>query len=98
VLYGVDVDTGEVLFTRKVPRDFNLNTSVNRHGNNEFRLGPDGRVWTYLSDRLVRIEPSDAGVEVLGVVSPPGRIAFAGGDVYLAGTTEVRVIRGLAGR
>ncbi len=98
VLYGVDIDAGQVLFTKKVPRDFSLNTSVNRHGNNDFRIGPSGRVWTYLGDRLVRIDPADATVEVIGSVSPPGRIAFSGADLYLGGTTDVRVIRNIVAR
>ena len=55
-------------------------------------------MWTWLGDRLIRIEPSDASIEVVGSVSPPGRIAFAGDDLYLAGTTEVRVIRDIVAR
>ena len=98
LLYGVDIATGEVLFTKQVPRDSQFNESSDRHGRTDFRLGPDGRVWTWLGDRLIRIDPSDASIEVVGSVSPPGRIAFAGDDLYLAGTTEVRVIRDIVAR
>ena len=93
--YGVDITAGEVLFTKKVPRDFQFNEGTITYGRTEFRLGPDGKVWAWLGDRLIRIDPADASIEVLGVVSPPGRIAFAGEDIYLAGTDEVRVIRGV---
>jgi len=97
LLYGVDVATGEVLLRKPVPGSFRLDTSTNRHGANEYRVGPDGNVWAYVGDVLVRIHPEDVRVEVLGRVSPPGRVAFAGDDVYLCGTNELRVIRGIAG-
>lgn len=97
LLYGVDVATGQVLFTKPLPGSFRLDTTTNRHGGNEYRVGPDGNVWAYIGDVLVRIHPEDVRIEPLGRVSPPGRIAFAGEDVYLAGTEELRVIRGIAG-
>ncbi len=97
LLYGVDIATGEVLFRKPVPGSLNLETSPNRHGSNEYRVGPDGNVWAYIGDVLVRIHPEDVRVEVLGRVSPPGRLGFADDDVYLCGTTELRVIRGIAG-
>lgn len=96
LLYGVDITTGELLFTKKVPQDFQFNEGTITNGTTDFRLGPDGRVWTWLGNRLIRINPADVSIEVLGTVSPPGRLAFAGADVYLAGTEELRVIRGLA--
>ena len=34
----------------------------------------------------------------VGNLKPPGRIAFAGPDVYLAGTTDLRRIKGLVTR
>ncbi len=97
LLYGVDVASGEVLFRRPVPGSLRLDTGTNRHGRNEYRVGPDGNVWAYIGDVLVRIHPEDVRIEPLGGVSPPGRIAFAGEDVYLAATDELRVIRGIVG-
>ena len=32
--------------------------------------GPDGFIWTYLKDVLVRIDPKDAGVHVVGRIDP----------------------------
>ena len=51
---------------------------------------------------LVRIHPGDARIEVIGRTAfegwhktgGPGRIAFSGRDVYLAGFTQLRVVRG----
>jgi len=79
-----------------MPGDMRLTTGPTTSGANEYRLGPDRRVWAYVGDVLVRIHPEDVRVEVLGRVPSPGRIGFAGEDVYLCGTTELRVIRGLA--
>lgn len=93
VLYGVDARTGEVLFRKPVPGELRFGVGTNTSGQNEFRLGPDGCVWLFVGNVLARIRPDDFGVEVLGKVTPPGRIAFAGRDLYLGGTTSLRRIR-----
>ncbi len=98
LLYGVDIGTGEVLFRKQVPYDFRFDSGRNRNGLNDYRLGPDGMVWTYVGDMLVRIDPSDVRVAVVGKIAPPGRIAFADDDIYLAGTTELRRIREIVPR
>ena len=61
----------------------------------DFRLGPDGMVWTFVGDAMVRIDPSDGAIRPVGKLGP-GRIAFSGGNVYLGGTTAVRRVEGLA--
>ena len=69
----------------------------------DYRLGPDGKVWTFIDEVLVRIHPDDARIEVIGDLrftnwhNPrgPGRIAFAGNDIYLAGYQELRRVRGI---
>ena len=98
LLYGVALGTGEVLFRKQVPYDFRFDSGRNRHGTNDYRLGPDGMVWTYVGDVLVRIDPADVRVEVVGKLKPPGRIAFAGADIYLAGTTDLRRMKGVVPR
>ena len=55
-------------------------------------------VWTYVGDVLVRIDPADVRVEVVGKLKPPGRIAFAGADIYLAGTTDLRRVKDIVPR
>jgi hypothetical protein len=97
LLYGVDIDTGEVLFTKKLPHSLRFAWG---HGTTQwdFGRGPDGRVYTYLGNVLVRIEPDDAEVQVLGRLKRPGRFCFLGTDLYLAGDQSVRRLRGIAAR
>jgi hypothetical protein len=59
----------------------------------DFRLGPDGHIWTFVDGVLVRIEPRDGTIQVVGRPGGPGRLAFAGDRVYLGGTTAVRRIK-----
>jgi hypothetical protein len=61
----------------------------------DFARGPDGFVWTFLKDALVRIDPKDARVHVVGRIDAPGRPTFVGNDVYLAGTQLLRRIRNI---
>jgi len=101
VLYGVDVDTGEVAFRRTIPVPMPVPIDSNQVEAFDFRLGPDGFVWTFFADGvLVRIDPSSTMVHVVGKVETPGRIAFVGRDLYLSHGTSPRRIRGLvhAGR
>ena len=95
LLYGADVRTGEVLFTKKLPASLPFRWG---HGTAQWDYvkGPDGNVYTYLGDALVRIRPGDARVEVLGKLKRLGRMCFAGRDLYLAGDEPVRRLAGLA--
>jgi len=85
ILYGVDVATSTVAFRKPIPAPF---------AGGDFRIGPDGAVWTFLGEVLVRILPADATIEVVGKVGRPGHIAFSGGDIYLGGANKLRRIRG----
>ena len=58
--------------------------------------GPDGFLWPYLKDVLVRIDPRDARVHVVGKVDPVGYSTFAGNDLYLSGSEKLRRIRNIA--
>jgi len=95
ILYGVDVRSGKVLFTKEIPGSIGVDIT---YGGNDFRKGADGRIWTYIGDVLVRISPEDVGIEVVGKVKSPGRIAFAGADVYLGGTDHLRRIKDIVKR
>jgi len=97
ILYGFDAATGSVEFARTLPWPLPAAIGSNQQEAWDFRLGPDGRVWTFIENRLVRIDPKDAAVEVLGKVPRGGRIAFAGNDVYLSGEPALRRIRGIGG-
>jgi len=96
LLYGVALETGRVLFTKKVPLALRFPWSQGT-AQWDFQRGPDGRVYTYLGDVLVRIHPEDVRVEVLGKVGPPGRFCFLNGHLYLAGADVMRRLTGLAG-
>jgi hypothetical protein len=94
ILFGVEVPSGKVLFTKPVPATvpFNWAQGTDKW---DFRLGPDGFVWTFLGNVLVRIDPRDARVYVLGKVDPAGEIVFLGRDLYLTGSTQLRRLKGI---
>jgi hypothetical protein len=97
LLYGVDIRTGEVLFIKKLPDTLRFPWG---HGTThwDYVKGPDGNVYTYLGNVLVRIRPADAAVEVLGRLGRIGRFCFAGDDIYLAGDEPVRRLADIAAK
>ena len=101
ILYGVDVTAGEILFTKAVPSPVSVDASWPHwvdpsYEYHAFVLGPEGFVWTYLKDVLVRNDPKDAAVHVLGRIDPVGWPTFVGRDLYLSGSEELRRIRNVA--
>jgi len=94
ILYGVDVASRKVAFRKVIPFALPVGIGSNQRERWDFRLGPDGCVWTFLPGSvLVRIDPKDAKVHVAGRISPAGRLAFSGEHVYLSGATELRRLR-----
>ena len=93
ILYGVDVETGEVAFRKKIPYRFPVRMESNQKEHFDYRIGPDKKVWTFIGKALVRIDPSDVSVDVIGKVKQVGRLAFSGRDIYLSGSTALRRIR-----
>jgi hypothetical protein len=84
-LYAIDVASGRIVYQWEVPGSVG----------GSFRTGPDGLIWTFVGDSLVRIRPETGQVlPVAKVTSGPGDIGFVGRDVYLAGTESLRRIRG----
>jgi hypothetical protein len=101
LLYGVDVATGEVLFRKTLPWRVSLDDYWPHWVDPSYEYlsltrGPDGFIWTYLKDMLVRIDPQDTRVHVVGKIEPPGRPTFVGRDLYLSGTEQLRRLRGIA--
>ena len=98
VLYGVDVASGEVLFRKTLP----WGVSVDNHWPHwvdpsyeylSLTRGPDGFIWTFLKNVLVRIDPKDATVHVVGKIDPVGSPTFVGNDLYFSGSEQLRRIR-----
>jgi hypothetical protein len=96
VLYGVHLLTGETAFVKRIPASMGLTIGGNQRDAWDFRLGPDGRVWTYLDGVMVRIDPGDATIAVVGKPPKAGRLAFSGGDAHLASDEHLCRIKGLA--
>jgi len=95
ILYGVQVESGEVLFRQTIPFALPVSLGGNQGEPFDFRLGPDGRLWTLVNRVLVSIDPQTLKVEVAGRLDPPGRFAFAGRDLYLTGDAALRCVRGV---
>ncbi len=98
VLYGVDVSTGEVLFRKTLPSPVSTDAFWPHWVDPSYEYeslsrGPDGFLWTCLKDVLVRIDPRDARVYVVGKIAPAGNPTFVGNDVYLSGPEQLRRIR-----
>ena len=97
-LYGFRAGTGEILWTRDVPvAPVTAFSRVRRHAYC-FRRGPQGAIWTFFGDTLVRIHPDGMRIEVVGRL-PQGHdqamLAFAGGRVYLAGSEKLMAVKEL---
>jgi len=100
ILYGVDVASGEVLFRKALPSPVSTDAYWPHWVDPSYEYesltrGPDGFIWTYLKDVLVRIDPKDAGVHVVGRIAPVGYPTFVGNDVYLSGPEQLRRIRNI---
>ncbi len=100
ILYGVDVSTGEVLFRKTLPWPVSIDAYWPHWVDPSYEyesltLGADGFVWTYLKDVLVRIDPQDASVHIVGKINPVGHPTFVGRDIYLSGPDQLRRIRNI---
>ena len=98
-LYGVDVAGRKVAFLKKLPFALPVSIGSNQREAWDFRTGPDGAIWTFAPGNvLLRIDPADAVVHVVGRLRRAGGLAFRGKDIYLGGGEELRVARGVLGR
>jgi len=100
ILYGVDVATGEVLFQKALPWRISVDDYWPHWVDPSYEYlslthGPDGFIWTYLKDVLVRIDPKDAAVHVVGKIEPVGSPTFVGNDLYFSGSEQLRRIRNI---
>lgn len=84
--------------SRVLPFPISMDLAGHQWEESDFRLGPDGRIWTFLNEKLARINPDDGSVEFVGSTGRGGRLAFSGDDLYLGGTERLRRIKGVVGR
>ncbi|MEK6706275.1 MAG: hypothetical protein AABZ06_10845 [Bdellovibrionota bacterium] len=100
ILYGLDVSTGEVLFRKALPSALTSDRYWPHWLDPSYEHlalvhGSDGFVWAWLNDVLVRIDPKDASIHVVGRVDPPGYPTFVGNDLYFSGPEQLRRIRNI---
>ena len=93
--------TGEILFTKRLPSPISTDASWPHWVDPSYEYhalvhGPDGCVCTWLKDVLVRIDPTDVSVRIVGKVDPVGWLTFVGHDLYLSGSEQLRRIRKVA--
>ncbi len=98
LLYGIDVSTGDVLFRKALPWPVSVDDYWPHWVDPSYEYlsltrGPDGFIWTFLKDVLVRINPKDATVHVVGKIDPVGSPTFVGNDLYFSGSEQLRRIR-----
>jgi hypothetical protein len=96
LLYGFDPASGEILWTKPVPSPPVTAFSLVRRQAYSFRRGPEGFVWSFLDNTLVRIDPRNAHVTAIGRLpgnSRPAQLAFAAGKIFLAGGSQLRQIK-----
>jgi hypothetical protein len=101
VLYGVDANSGEVFFRKSLPWGVSVDDYWPHWVDPSYEYlsltrGPDGFIWTYLKNVLVRIDPKDATVHVVGKAEPVGMPTFVGNDLYFSGPEQLRRIRNAA--
>jgi hypothetical protein len=96
LLYGFEPATGKILWTRPVPSPPVTTFSLVRRQAYSYRRGPDGFIWSFFDDVLVRIDPRDTVVHVVGRLpagARPALLAFARDQVFLADGARLRRIR-----
>ena len=96
ILYGAHAATGQVAFRKTLPCALPVRMGSNQRESFDYRVGPHGRVWTYMQRVLVRIDPTTARVEAVGKIGGAGRLAFSGDDVYAARGTQLLRLPALA--
>ncbi len=85
LMYACDLQSGKMLRKTELPAA----------ASGDLKRGPDGMIYTFLEETLVRINPKTNTITAVCKVKP-GRMAFVGADLYLSGQSELRRIRGIA--
>lgn len=98
LLYLVDATSGNIVRGKKLPFKIPVRIGSNQKESFDYRLGPDGQVWTFMEGALVRINPRDLSITPVGRINPGGRLAFSGQHLYLGGKPELRRVPNLVTR
>lgn len=98
VLYTLDINSGKILNMKSIPSRVSIDSAWPHwidpgYEHNDLVRGPDGYVWTYLRDVLIRINPENLQVSVIGKINPPGYLTFVGDDLYFSGSEKLRRIK-----
>ena len=96
ILYAVEAREPKLLFAKPLPCPLPVAIGSNQQEAWDFRIGPDGWVWTFVNGVMVRIDPANGEIHPLGKPATAGQIAFSHGQVYLGGTSALRRVKGLA--
>ena len=105
-VYLLDLASGEVLLKRRYQGQIVGAVDkfdIPRKGH-DFVTGPDGWVWTMMgresmpnTTALLRIDPQDLSIDVVGTVRGNwNRFIFLGRDLYLGGAERLRRVRNIA--
>ncbi|MFO7907435.1 MAG: hypothetical protein ACQESR_07780 [Planctomycetota bacterium] len=95
LLYGFDPVSGVILWTKAVPSPPVTAFALVRRQAYAFRRGPNGFIWSFFDNTLVRIDPRDARVEAIGRLpngTRPAQLGFVQDQLYMAGGDHVRRI------
>lgn len=93
ILYLVDVNALRLVYSHILPFPLPVAIGSNQQEPWDFRLGPDGKVWTFIGNVLVNIEPKSGNIKPIGRLSVGGPLAFSNGEIYLGGTPSLRRIK-----
>lgn len=100
LLYGIDLETGAKL-SKPLPWPVSIDDYWPHWVDPSYEYlrlvrGPDHFLWTFLKNVLVRIDPKDATVHVVGKIDPAGFPTFVERDLYFSGPEQLRRIRNIA--
>ena len=95
VLYGFHPATGRILWEKPVPFQPTTAFAFIRRHRNFFDLGPDGFIWSIVGGKMVRIDPRNAEVHVVGDAREGHQVVFQRGEAYIGGATKLRRIVGI---
>jgi hypothetical protein len=94
-MYRANIGTGAI--EQSVVLDFPVPWDLRaQRYRNDWSLGPDGNIYTFDDQKLLRVNPLDlTRREVVGTVTRGGRIAWCGERMFLAGDLDLREISGV---